>query len=259
MIDQLNRKVAVDSLKPLRIVSLVPSQTEFLHDIGLEEEVVGITKFCIHPKRWFKTKVRVGGTKNLNLNTIRSLKPTLILANKEENTQSQIEMLAKEYPVWISDISTFDEALDMMERIGHLVGKYEKAKSITDKLRYIKLNSLPIVASRSTLYVIWQNPTMVAGVDTFIHSMMELAGFQNVVALARYPELSLQEIERMNPDYVFLSSEPYPFKEKHRDEWQALLPKAKIKLVDGELFSWYGSRMLHSFDYFRALNEELAR
>lgn len=258
MIDQLNREVHVDYSLDLRIVSLVPSQTELLYDLGLEDEVVGITKFCIYPKQWFRSKVRVGGTKNLNLDLIRSLNPTLIIANKEENTKEQIDELAREYPVWISDISMLEEALSMILHVGKLVRKEKQAAQLVQAIRF-KQERLGLVrSSKKVLYLIWQNPFMVAGENTFIHDMLGQAGFMNAVNEARYPTFTKEQIVSLEPDFVFLSSEPFPFKEKHVEELQCTLPHAKVKLVDGELFSWYGSRMLHSFDYFRVLNEELA-
>jgi ABC-type Fe3+-hydroxamate transport system substrate-binding protein len=256
VIDQLNREIQL-SKNPLRIISVVPSQTELLFDLGLDEEVVGITKFCIHPNEWFRSKTRIGGTKNLNLDRIDELQPTLIIANKEENDQHQIEVLAQKYPVWISDIQTLDDALEMIKKVGLLVNKEERANEIIDSISFNRNQQHIKQTNLSVLYLIWYNPVMVAGTDTFIHEMIKEAGFQNIVTKTRYPVLMNEEIKALNPDVVLLSSEPFPFKEKHIQEMQLILPNANMKLVDGELFSWYGSRILKSFEYFRALNEEL--
>ncbi len=256
MIDQLHRKVILSN-DPLRIVSVVPSQTELLFDLGLSDEVVGITKFCIHPSKWFKYKQRVGGTKNLNLELIDQLNPTLIIANKEENEKKQIDVLATKYPVYISDIETTDDALVMIKQLGILVNKETNAIDIIDHIQS-KIHQLFIQKTTlRVLYLIWYDPIMVAGTDTFIHNMLKIAGFENAIVSPRYPTISKDEIIQLNPDIVFLSSEPFPFKKKHKDELQCFLPQATIKFVDGELFSWYGSRMLKSFEYFRVLNEEL--
>lgn len=244
-------------LIPKRIISVVPSQTELLFDIGLDEEVIGITKFCIHPNNWFRSKQRIGGTKNLNLKLIEKLNPDLILANKEENEKSQIDYLSEKYPVWTSDIQTFEDALDMIQSIGMLTGKIKESLSICNKIKQHKSSSELGKLNKKVLYLIWKSPYMAAGVDTFIHEMLSIAGFDNAVTATRYPSLTFEGIQKINPDIVFLSSEPFPFKEKHIYEMQNSLPNAKIKLVDGELFSWYGSRMLKSFVYFRALHEEL--
>ena len=111
--DQTGRSITIPD-SPKRIISIVPSQTELLFDLGLSDEVIGITKFCVHPEEWFRKKTRVGGTKQLNMETIRSLQPDLIVANKEENEQVQVEDIAKEFPVWISDIKTLSDAKRMI-------------------------------------------------------------------------------------------------------------------------------------------------
>lgn len=242
----------------LRIVSLVPSQTELLYTLGLDDEVVGITKFCVHPSSWFKTKTRVGGTKKLNIELIKQLQPTLIIANKEENEKEQIEALRDVCPVYVSDIISFNDALHMMEVIGQSTNRAEMARELIEQLQFqagqFKSNSI----SLDVLYLIWKNPYMAAGSNTFIDSMLNAGGWRNVVEKTRYPELSETDIISLNPSLVFLSSEPFPFKQKHIELIKELLPKAKVVLVDGELFSWYGSRLLHSFDYFKSLHEKLA-
>ncbi len=254
--DQIGHVISL-SKQPQRIISIVPSQTELLFDFELENEVIGITKFCIHPKKWFDTKERIGGTKTLNIEKIRSLKPDLIIANKEENTKEQIELLQSEFNVWTSDIHNLDTAIDMIDQLGVLTNCIPKAQQlihgIFESQGEIKSNS------KSVLYSIWHEPFMVAGSDTFISDMLSAAGFENVVTKGRYPELSAQKVKELQPDFIFLSSEPFPFKEKQRLDYQKQFPDSKVVLVDGELFSWYGSRLLKSFDYFRELNESLAQ
>ncbi|MEY3811862.1 MAG: hypothetical protein RIT11_979 [Pseudomonadota bacterium] len=245
--------------KPTRIISLVPSQTELLYDLGLRYEVIGITKFCIHPDEWFRRKQRVGGTKNLKIDLIKSLNPDLILANKEENLKEEIEILQNDFNVYVSDISTINEALQMIEDIGKLVHCQQKSIEIVNGIKAEMTQSrLEKKDKIDALYLIWQNPYMVAGNDTFIHDMMLEAGFNNLVKQNRYPMMTLEEIKSINPTVIMLSSEPFPFADKHIIEWQMQLPNTKIILVDGELFSWYGSRMLKSFQYFRGLYEELS-
>ena len=125
--DQMHRKIHLPRFPLRRIISLVPSQTELLYDLGLEEEVVGITKFCVHPPEWFQSKARVGGTKTIHFEKIKALQPDLIIGNKEENEREQIEALAECFPVWMSDIATLEDALDMMLRVGALVDRPEQA------------------------------------------------------------------------------------------------------------------------------------
>lgn len=249
--DQLNNTIELHSF-PKRIISIVPSQSELLWDLGLREELVGITKFCIHPQQMFNSIERVGGTKTLNLDKIRTLKPDVIIGNKEENEQSQILELQKEFPVWMSDIYTLQDALQMMEGIGKLVNKTQEAEVLKTTIQTSFLN-LPHKQQR-VLYLIWNKPYMAAGKATFIGDMLSKIGLQNVLEEnSRYPELSIEDIKALKPKLIFLSSEPYPFKQEHIDELQQHLPSSKIILVDGELFSWYGSRLAKSVDYFHEL------
>ncbi|MBK8368270.1 MAG: ABC transporter substrate-binding protein [Bacteroidetes bacterium] len=250
--DQLNNTIELKSF-PNRIISLVPSQSELLWDLGLREELVGITKFCIHPQEMFKSIERVGGTKTLNIEKIRALQPDLIIGNKEENEQSQILELQKEFTVWMSDIYTLEDSLSMIEKVGALVNRVEAAKTITNNIQHSFLNLRQL--NKNGLYFIWREPFMAAGKATFIGDILKRIGFENKLSneQARYPELNLDEIKLLNPELIFLSSEPYPFKANHIKELQDILPHSKIVLVDGELFSWYGSRLQKSVAYFNEL------
>ncbi|MVM28738.1 ABC transporter substrate-binding protein [Spirosoma sp. HMF4905] len=242
-----------------RIISLVPSQTELLFDLGVDDQVVGITKFCIHPATKVKHKPIVGGTKTLNINKILMLQPDLILANKEENTREQIEELQHHYQVHVTDVVTLPDALAMIREVGKLVKKNTEAEQIAQQID-ISLTPLPRSSRPSVAYFIWRKPYMVAANDTFIHSMLEIAGFRNAFTnQTRYPEITPDELKAVQPDLIFLSSEPYPFDEKHRAEFNAICPSAKILIVDGELFSWYGSRLLRSSDYFKNLRNEITQ
>lgn len=256
--DQLNRKIELPST-PKRIISLVPSQTELLYDLGLRDEVIGITKFCIHPDEWFKTKTRVGGTKQIDFEKIKALQPDLIIGNKEENEQEQIELLMKDYNVWMSDIYTLKDAYDMITRVGTLVGKQQEATFLKLKIESGFNQLQPPSTNHQALnvaYFIWNNPYMVAGTNTFINELLTVCGLKNVFE-GRYPQVSASEIAIANPDLILLSSEPYPFKEKHMEELRVICPTARIRIVDGELFSWYGSRLLKSPVYFKQLIEEI--
>lgn len=255
--DMMGREVAID-FPPKRIVSVVPSQTELLYDLGLDEEVVGITKFCVHPDSWFRSKNRVGGTKQLNIEKIRELKPDLILANKEENEREQIEALADEFPVWLSDISTVHDALTMIRSAGAIVDKAEEAEKLAESIEANFSSLRKANMPKRVAYFIWYKPWMSVGQDTFINNMIGTIGWENVLRdYSRYPELTLEQLAEHDPELILLSSEPYPFKEKHIGEIEAVLPGAEVKLVDGEMFSWYGSRMLKATSYFtQLLNEE---
>jgi ABC-type Fe3+-hydroxamate transport system substrate-binding protein len=233
-----------------RIVSLVPSQTELLVDLGLKDRLIGITKFCVHPKELRKEIQLIGGTKNVKVKLVESLNPDLIIGNKEENNQVDIEALEQNLPTWMSDIFNLEDALEMIEQVGEITRTQKRATEIISEIRsnFLKLN--PLQGNKSVLYLIWKNPYLAAGRDTFIDSMLTRLGLKNAMNEARYPEVDLKEV---NPDFIFLSSEPFPFKEKHIAELQIQFPASQIILVDGEFFSWYGSRLIDAPHYFNKL------
>lgn len=253
MIDQMGFEVNIEAI-PKRIISLVPSQTELLFDLGLDKEIVGITKFCVHPKDKIDKITKVGGTKKFRFDVIDDLEPDLILGNKEENYQEGIEKLKERYPVWVSDIETLDGAYDMMLSVGRITGKLKKSIDIVSetKQQFARLtNDRP---SKTVLYFIWQEPKMVAGGGTFINHLLEKAGFINLAAqMQRYPELTDDRIKELDPDLILLSSEPFPFAKKHLDDFKQRFPTVNISLVDGELFSWYGSRLRLAPAYFKKM------
>ncbi len=243
-----------------RIISLVPSLTELLSDLSLDEEVIGVTKFCVHPREWFELKPKVGGTKNVNIEMVHKINPDLIIANKEENVKEQVEELSMSYTVLLTDIHDLDSAALSILQIGRLTGKYEKSKKLATAIR-AKFGGLDIalkdqVKARAA-YLIWNKPYMVAGGETFINDMMHYCGLRNIFSgIKRYPEINLDEISERGCGIVLLSSEPYPFKEKHVREIRKILPLIKIVLADGEMFSWYGSRLLKAADYFELFHSK---
>lgn len=282
--DQLGRTITLDypAHRPLRIISLVPSQTELLYTLGhsslpspsLNTEVVGITKFCTHPTDWFRTKPRIGGTKDIRPEKIAALQPDLIIANKEENVREQIESLATRYPVWISDIHDLTGALAMIRSVGMLLDRQQQADTLAENIRRGFASLHPPAASPQqpytpsspgprTAYLIWRTGSplsyMTAGTGTFIDDMLHRCGLTNIISQPRYPVIDPAALASC--ELILLSSEPYPFRDKHREELQALVPRADIRLVDGEMFSWYGSRLLHAPAYFTQLlaTKEISR
>jgi ABC-type Fe3+-hydroxamate transport system substrate-binding protein len=264
-IDQMQRSVNIPA-EPRRIVSLVPSQTELLSGLGLVEEVVGVTKFCIHPSNWRTNKTLVGGTKRINFNTIKKLQPDLIIANKEENNKADILQLEKNYPVWISDINTLDDALNMIHEVGVITNRTKESLRLSNKIRLSFDDLSQQINGKKTsrvAYFIWNNTMMVAGCKNFINDMLGRCCFENVFEdtsyfheqkqSLRYPEIKANELSDAAPDLILLSSEPFPFKEKHILQFKAICPAAEIKIVDGEMFSWYGSRLLSAPEYFKTL------
>ena len=241
---------------PQRIVSLVPSQTELLFDLGLEQQVVGITKFCVYPKNWRSQKALVGGTKKFRFETIENLVPDLIIGNKEENYKEGIERLRSQFPVWTSDISNLADALVMIRELGKLTNTEAKAEELIKKIR-TNFDKIPKISPKSVLYLIWQEPYMAVGKNTFIDDMLAYCSLENCILESRYPQLSVEQIQKLAPKFIFLSSEPYPFSEKQVAELQVFCPDSHIFLVDGEKFSWYGSRLLETAHYFEELIQKI--
>ena len=252
--DQLNNKIKL-STSPKRIISIVPSQSEFLWQIGIRNQLIGITKFCIHPKEMFNKIERIGGTKKLNINKIRSLKPDLIIANKEENNQQDIELLQKEFNVWISDIYNFNDAFYMMKKLSVILNKESETQKLITTIKASLKPIKNIFKNITVAYFIWNKPYMVAANNTYINFVLNYLGLKNTAHnLQRYPEVNEVILKKINPNICFLSSEPYPFKQKHIIELQQILPASKIIIVDGEVFSWYGTRILQLADFVKQLN-----
>ena len=255
--DALGRPVRL-AAPPRRVVSLVPSQTELLADLGLDREVVGLTRFCVHPDGWKRRKQIVGGTKTVDVERVRGLEPDLVIANKEENVREQVEAVAAFCPVYVTDVATVADAVAMIRDVGALVGRAGRAGRLADEVE-AAFSALPVPPRPvRALYLIWRDPWMTAGGDTIISDVMGRGGLENVVAdRDRYPALTDAEVRALAPDVVLLSSEPYPFRDEHLAEVQALAPGARVALVDGEAFSWYGSRLRRTPPYLRALHAEL--
>ena len=234
-IDQMLREVTVD-VPPKRIVSLVPSITELVCYLDKVNELVGVTKFCVKPQEVLDGKERVGGTKTLHLDQIASLSPDLIIANKEENEQNQIEELARTYPIWVSDVKTLNDALEMILALGEVLDNTSSSVQLASK---IQQNFEPLQNNNEGIgaaYFIWNKPYMVAGNATFVHDLMFRAGFTTVFGnLERYPNVTESEIVAKRPKVILLSSEPFPFKEKHRADFLRLCPEAQVLLVEGEI------------------------
>lgn len=256
MIDQLIRHI--DTTNPFkRIVSLVPSQTELICDLGLQQRLVGVTKFCVHPEGLKEQSTIVGGTKSVKWEILKSLHPDIALCNKEENTLEIVQELEKFTQVHVADINTLEDCYELIEQYGRLFGVEDRGKvmisEIKDRLldynNFIKGRRMPKVA-----YMIWKKPWMLAGGYTFINHLLGIAGYRNGFEhLERYPQVELSDLQNSGIELLFLSSEPYPFSEKHKRELENLLPGVRIVLVDGEFFSWYGSRLILAFDYFKKL------
>jgi len=242
----------------MKVISLVPSITEALFDLGLtEKEIIGRTKFCIHPAEKVKNVEIIGGTKNLNIEKIRSLHPDLILANKEENVKEQVESLMNDFKVTVYNTETIEDNYYLVKNLGLLFNKEERAQTFNLKI-YDVLYEATLNSKVKAAYLIWKNPYMTVGSDTFIHNILSEIGFENIFKnQTRYPEIRTEDLDEA--DVIMLSSEPFPFKEKHIAELKEVYPHKKIMIVDGEAFSWYGTHIAKCESYFRELILEFDR
>ncbi|WP_419868342.1 ABC transporter substrate-binding protein [Chryseobacterium sp. CT-SW4] len=236
----------------MKVISLVPSITEALFDLGLtEKEIIGRTKFCIHPTDKVKNIEVIGGTKTLNIEKIKGLQPDLILANKEENVKEQVESLMVDHKVIVTHVETIEDNYYLLKNLGNIFHLEEKAQAYNLKI-YETLNRFKVSQSLKAAYLIWNNPYMTIGSDTFIHHILSELGFENAFKdKTRYPEITVDDLAEA--DIIMLSSEPFPFKEKHMEELRASYPDKLIMIVDGEAFSWYGTHLAKCEDYFGQL------
>lgn len=258
--DQIGRVFELEET-PKRIISLVPSQTELLVDLGLEKSIVGVTKFCIHPTYLKQDKKIVGGTKNINIEKIKALKPDIILCNKEENTKEIVQFCMQITSTHVSDIYSINDVFELINQYGDIFSCKTKSSEIKEEINF-KLNSFQKFIKgknvKRVAYFIWKKPWMVVGNNTFINHVLQLNKFANVYQTKeRYPEIDIQKAKNENIELILLSSEPYPFKGKHILELQEKFKTSKVILVDGEMFSWYGSRLLKAFDYFKTLHQKI--
>jgi len=241
-----------------RIVSLVPSITELLCELGLGGQLVGRTGFCIHPRAVVEQIPKIGGTKDVNIEKIRKLAPTHLVVNIDENEKPTVEQLAEFVPnIVVTHPVKPRDNLDLARLMGGIFGKEREAESwcAAFEAEYAALNALPKTAKRTVLYCIWQDPWMSISQDTYIAAMLaELDWDVPMLGEARYPAFSWSDALVSGLDAVLLSTEPYRFTEAHADalEKQLGIP---VFLVDGEMMSWYGSRALAGLRYLREVKE----
>ena len=240
IIDGLGKKVEING-EPKRIVSLVPSLTLTLADMGLGNRLVGITRFCKYPREMIEQITKIGGPKNIDIDKILGLNPDMVFAVKEENEKEQVLKLSRHVPVVVFDICNSDDAFEMMQTIGTIFNSEDKASQMVRQVKKA-IDNFPLKGNRAkTVYLIWKKPWMAAGNETYIGSMLKIAGFDNLVA-GRYPQTDRKQMEKA--DVILLATEPYHFKESDRKELQQIFPDKRIEIVNGELFTWYGTYLL---------------
>ncbi len=239
-----------------RIVSLVPSVTELVCALGLARHLVGRTGFCIHPADELAPVPKIGGTKDVNIEKIRRLAPTHLLVNIDENEKPTVEQLAEFVPnVIVTHPVAPQDNLALFRLIGGLFGAEAKAEALCMEFeRELALTAATPSLPRRVLYCIWQDPWMTVSRDTYIARMLGLVGWQQWLAPSerRYPEFRWSEALASEVDEVLLSSEPYRFTDAHADALEKQIGKP-VRLVDGEMLSWYGSRAIAGLRYLREL------
>ncbi len=255
--DDLGREVTFE-FPPRCVVSLCPSLTETLFALGLNAEVVGRTSYCIHPAERVRNVATVGGTKDVDIDRVRTLKPDLIIAAKEENPQDTVETLAGTFPVYVVDVADFEDALRAIAALGDLTDRTAAAAVLAGSIRTAFADLHPRTTHR-VAYLVWRDPYMAVGADTYICSVLAKCGCANVCAhlTDRYPEVTIEMLRGFAPQWVLLPSEPFPFDDTHVAELAPQLAPARVMCVDGEMFSWYGSRMLAAAEYLKRFAAEL--
>jgi ABC-type Fe3+-hydroxamate transport system substrate-binding protein len=250
--------------RPVRVVSLIPSITELLFSLGLDERIVGVTVFCTEPRDRVARTPKVGREKDPDLDRIRALAPDLIVANMEENRRDVVEALrAAGLPVWVTFPRTVVEGIGLIRELGALTDADEAAAALVRGIEAARPKMLAQVAARPRVRVfcpIWRGPYMTVNRDTYVHDMLWTCGGDNVFAEnpTRYPTVTLDDVRDAAPDVILLPDEPYRFRAVHRNDFAALttvpaVRAGRIRLVDGKLLSWYGPRIAEAFERLPAL------
>ncbi len=241
----------------MRIVSLCPSVTELIADLGAAAELVGITRYCTHPPAVASGVEHVGGTKDPDIDRIVALAPDVVFMNIEENRVEDADALIGAGLTCLSDLpKTIDETAGMVRRVGDAIGRRQAAERIAldietraERVRHAHDGATEV----RWAYLIWRKPYMAAGGDTFVDTLLSLAGGHNVLGdrADRYPAVTTDELIAAAPHVVLLATEPFPFESKHIDELCDLTgwPAHRFAIVDGQDLSWHGSRTPRGIDY----------
>ncbi len=250
----------------MRIVSLVPSLTELLCDLGCAPLMVGRTGYCIHPAGVVEKIAKVGGTKTLNFEKIRRLKPTHLVVNIDENEKPAIDQLREFVPhIVVTHPIEVDDNFELYRRFGILFDCEANAEALCERLhrQLLQIDSHSFI-KRRVVYLIWKDPWMTITAQTYVARMLARAGL-DIVRVPntelRYPSFEWSQLELTQDDVVLLSSEPFRFDITHVQELQAMpqLAGCEVRLIDGEMTSWYGSRAIAGLDYLNRFRQELDR
>jgi len=254
--DDLGYQVMIPD-QPRRIISLCPSITETLFELGAGKQVAGLTSYCIHPYKKTKKKTKIGGPRNPDIPGILDLDPDLVITSREENRQEDVDILRKKLPVITFDVKSIESSRNMILKLGLITWRLKPAMNYVQKLDKLLHIKAPLHEAYSVLYLVWKDPWMAAGHGNYICDLMKSQGFINVLPehSRRYPVIHPAEI--VQPDFIFLSSEPFPFNSEHLEETSIIFGGTKTVLVDGEMFGWYGTRIIRAIPYIRALRKKI--
>jgi ABC-type Fe3+-hydroxamate transport system substrate-binding protein len=254
----------VPGVRSPRIVSLVPSITELLCDLGLGSAIVGRTGFCIHPRETVRAIPKVGGTKDIDLEKLRALSPTHVVLNVDENRKEDARTLAEFVPTLVvtHPLAPRDN-LALYRLMGGIFGRERRAEDLCRRFEaeYAALEGAARAFSpEKVLYLIWKKPWITVSRDTYVSRMLDLVKWETVPEKAdgRYPRISLEDKGFVEARTVLLSSEPYRFRDSHLAEVRALLPGRNVALIDGEMTAWYGSRAIAALGYLARIRKAAA-
>lgn len=252
--DDMKEEIQMEDY-PHKIISLCPSVTETLVKLGLKNQLTARTNYCYRPEGDVEGIKKIGGPKSIDMEAVDSTEPDLIIAVKEENDRQQIEKLREKHIVFVFDVNTYTEALDMIIRMGELMGKQEKAVEMADNIDKAFANIPQLKTPLTFLYLVWKDPLIAAGKRTYINNVLTSHGFSNCLDtfIQRYVTLNIEVFKKLEFDIAFLPTEPFEFNEDDKKDILAFFPETDVRLVDGEVFSWYGYRMLHAAEYLKKL------
>ena len=248
----------------MQIISLVPSITETLYALGLEEQLVAITRFCIYPEDRVKLKPKVGGTKNPKLEEILEFRPDLVMMNVDENRKEDADALRnKGIRLYVTFPNSIPETCEMLKELGGLLVVEEKTKQMISEI--LTYSHFQPPARKRTLILIWRNPYMTVAPGTYVDSIASVFGFDNIIAPGqdRYPKLSAEQIVALDPDQVLFPDDPYPFRDRHVEEFRMRFPDMRcvrnngLAWFDGSYFTWFGYRTLLALKEFPAIAKTL--
>lgn len=263
LVDALGRSLTVRQ-RPERIVSLVPSLTEALFAFGLEQEIVGVTRFCVEPRRGVAGKTKVGGTKALDVAKIEALEPDLVIASAEENSPGDVTQLFDHgCPVFVTMVTSVQSAIDLLRQLATITGTTAAARPIIQgaKKALTFVQATGAGGERVRVFCpVWRNPYMTCSRGTYMDDVVTVCGGRNVFdeRRERYPRVELAEMAALDPQVILLPSEPYRFTKRHKADFRAFADVTAVKnghifLIDGRMLTWYGPRIAQSLSEVKRL------